>query len=61
MIAQISHEAAYTAALVLETEAKHKELPLYKRRALRQAAEALWAIINDTDAIELEGRHVEET
>lgn len=60
MIAQISPEAAYTAALVLEAEAKHKELPMYKRRALRQAAEALWAIISDTDAIELEGHHEAE-
>lgn len=60
MIAQISPEAAYTAALVLETEANNRGLPLHKRRSLRRAAEALWAVISEADAIELEGRHVEE-
>ncbi len=60
LVAHVSYETALNSALLLEAAADVPGVTPQKRRYYRKAAQAFWSIINDTDAIELEGRHVEE-
>ncbi len=54
MIVKLSFEAAHMSALALEREAMNLKHRPRKRRQYQETADALWSILNDTDAIELD-------